>query len=182
MKALERGFEAILWNSRFLTLLACVASLIGAIAMFYVATVDAIVLAAHFLHYGDAAQSAAEHATLRTEIVTGVASFVDGFLFALVLLIFAVGIYELFVSKIDQAENSEFAENILFVRSLDDLKDRLAKVILLILIVRYFEFALHREPATPLDLLYLAIGIALVGLALWFTRSHGATEPESPRG
>ncbi len=170
MKVLERSFEAILWNSRFLTLLACIASLLGAVAMFFVASVDAFSLAGQVSGYGARGQTAAERAVLRIEIVTGVASFVDGFLFALVLLIFAIGIYELFVSKIDAAEHSGLAGNILYVKSLDDLKERLAKVILLILIVRYFEFALHREPDTPLDLLYLGIGIALVGLALWFTR------------
>jgi hypothetical protein len=47
------------------------------------------------------------------------------------MLIFALGLYELFVSRIEIAEGSEFAERRLLIRSLDDLKDHLAKVVLL---------------------------------------------------
>jgi hypothetical protein len=39
---IERVFESILWNSRFLTLVAVVASLIGAIVMFFVAGSDVL--------------------------------------------------------------------------------------------------------------------------------------------
>jgi uncharacterized membrane protein YqhA len=39
---IERLFESILWNSRFLTLVAVVASLIGAIVMFFVAASDVL--------------------------------------------------------------------------------------------------------------------------------------------
>jgi hypothetical protein len=40
----------------------------------------------------------------------------------------------------------------------------------LILIVRYFQYALESTPSAPLDLLYLAIGIALVAVSLYLTR------------
>lgn len=70
------------------------------------------------------------------------------------------------MEKIDLAETSEAASNVLMITSLDDLKARLAKVIMMILVVRYFEFALGMEFTTPLDLLQFAGGIALLGLAL----------------
>ena len=171
MKRIERGIEWALWNSRFLTLIAVIASLAGAFAMFFVASVDAVDLWGAVLRYADRGLTDAEHAGLRSEIVARVAASIDGFLFAVVLLIFALGIYELFISKIDAAESSEVAEHVLLIRSLDDLKDRLAKVILLILIVRYFEFALHSDARGPLELLYLALGIGLIALALRLT-SH----------
>ena len=71
-------------------------------------------------------------------IVAHVVEVVDGYLLAAIMLIFALGLYELFVSRIEIAEGSEFAERLLLIRSLDDLKDRLAKVVLLILVVKFF--------------------------------------------
>jgi uncharacterized membrane protein YqhA len=62
------------------------------------------------------------------------------------------------------------------IENLDDLKARLAKVILMILIVTLFEQALKMDMKTPLDLLYLGGSIALIGLALYFTHAaegHG---------
>jgi uncharacterized membrane protein YqhA len=58
---------------------------------------------------------------------------------------------------------------VLFISSLDDLKGRLAKVVLMILIVRYFEHALGMKFETAMDLLLFAAGIALLGLALYLS-------------
>ncbi len=100
------------------------------------------------------------------------AEILDGLLFATILLIFALGLYELFISKIEAAENSEFAARLLLIRSLDDLKERLAKLIFLILIVRYFEYSLEQKIDIPASLLYLAVGIALIAVALFLTRGR----------
>ena len=53
---------------------------------------------------------------------------------------------------------------------LDDLKDRLAKLVLLILAVKFFEHALILKDTAPLDLLQLAGGVLLVSLALYFSQ------------
>jgi uncharacterized membrane protein YqhA len=89
-------------------------------------------------------------------------------------LIFALGLYELFISKIDQAEDSENASQVLVIHSLDDLKARLSKVIVMILIVKFFEHALEMKFTTPLDLLSFSAGIALIGLALYLTHASDA--------
>ncbi|GAC1300161.1 MAG: YqhA family protein [Vulcanimicrobiaceae bacterium] len=169
MKRLESVFEAMLWNSRFVTLVAVLASVFGAFALFYVAALDVATLFGELLRYSDRSLDAPAHDAIRLQIVTSVAEFVDGFLFGLVLLIFAFGIYELFIGKIDIAERSPVANRILLIDSLEDLKERLAKVIFLILIVRYFEYAVHRPVASSLDLLYLAVGIVLIAVALYLT-------------
>jgi len=59
-------------------------------------------------------------------------------LIAVVLLIFSFGIYELFISEIDDAENSEVGSKILAIHSLDELKDKLGKVVVMVLIVSFF--------------------------------------------
>ena len=66
----------------------------------------------------------------------------------------------------------ETSENVLFIHSLDELKTRLAKVILMILIVRFFEVVLAMKFTEPLSLIYLSGGIALIGIGLYF--SHKA--------
>jgi uncharacterized membrane protein YqhA len=172
VKQLQRFFEGVLWNSRFLTLVAVVASLIGALVMFAVAGLDVLALAGQVGRYANQALPAAEHHALRAQIVANVAQFIDGFLFALVLIIFALGIYELFIGRIEAAEHSELAERILVIDSLDELKNKLAKVIFLILIVRYFEYALDTDIKTPLELLSLAAGILFIAVAIYLTKSE----------
>ena len=172
MKRLERFLEVTLWNSRLVVIVAVVASLVVALVMFYVATVDAIFVTAGIRRYADLGLSEEARHHLHLATLGHVAEVVDGYLFATIMIIFALGLYELFISKIDAAEHSELASRLLLIRSVDDLKERLAKVIFLILIVRYFQFALESKVTTPLDLLYFAIGIALVALSLYLTRSH----------
>lgn len=174
---LEHAFESTLWNSRFIVLFAVVASLLTSIAMFYIATVDAWYMLIHLLEYASPTLDTAARNHLRAETVTHVVEIVDGYLLATVLLIFALGLYELFISKIDIASFSKTASNVLIINSLDDLKGRLAKVILMILIVRFFEYAIGMHIETALNLLYLAAGIALIGLALFLT--HESDKPYS---
>jgi uncharacterized membrane protein YqhA len=179
MRALRGLFEKLLWNSRLVTLVAVVASLVVALVMFYVASTDAYFLCQEVLHY--AGLTADARAKMHTTVVTDVAEIVDGYLFATILIIFALGLYELFISKIDAIEDSLIASRLLLIRSLDDLKERLAKVVFLILIVRYFQYALESTPATPLELLYLALGITLIAVALYLTKEkHGRPRTDKP--
>ena len=185
MKWLERTFEAILWQSRVVVLFAVVASLLSAFAMFYLATVDAVYMFVHLAHYWEPGLDAVARADLHGEAVAHVVEIVDGYLLGAVLLIFALGLYELFISKLDVAKGSETSNNVLLIGSLDDLKTRLAKVILMILIVKFFEHVIDMHFDQPLDLLYLAGGIALIGAALWLTHSddHGQGNHQgAPRG
>ena len=61
----------------------------------------------------------------RGQTVTHFVEVIDGFLLASVLLIFSMGLYELFISKIEAADESETSTNVLHITSLDDLKNRL---------------------------------------------------------
>lgn len=149
--------------------------------MFFMATVDAWFLMGHLFEYASPELIGEARATFRSTAVTHVVEIVDGYLLGTVLLIFALGLYELFISRIDQAEKSETSSSVLIINSLDDLKTRLAKVILMILIVKYFEHAVSMEFATPMDLLYLAGGIALIGLALFLTHEK-VTHEKSRHG
>ena len=170
MKSIEKLFETILWNSRFVVLLAVIACLGAAFGIFYIATVDSWVMLSHLIHY--ASLDDATRLTARANTITHVVEIIDGYLLATVLLIFSLGLYELFISKIEQAEHNETAPKVLVIADLDDLKSRLAKVILMILIVRFFELALRVESFTSsIDMIYFSGGIALIGLALYLSHA-----------
>lgn len=175
---IESVFEKILWNSRYVVIAAVIASMFTSLAMFYMATVDAIVMISHLGEYATSL-TAEDRALLRSTTVTHVVEIIDGYLLATVLLIFALGLYELFISKLDVAENAKVSGNVLVIHSLDDLKARLAKVILMILIVKFFEHAISIQYSDALSLLYLSGGIALIGLALYLTHASEVHASES---
>ncbi len=174
MQKIEQIFERVLWDVRFVVLFAVIVSVILSFATFYVAAIDAYNTVFHLVHYADPALSAIEKVELRNSTVTHIVEVLDGFLLGTILLIFAFGLYELFISKIDCAHEGEGASNVLIINNLDDLKNRLAKVILLILIVKFFEYGINMKFTTPMDLLTFAAGIALIGLALFL--SHKAED------
>ncbi|MBZ0094626.1 MAG: YqhA family protein [Sulfuricella sp.] len=182
LKTIEKWFESTLWNGRFVVVVAVVASMAAATAIFYMATVDVVYLVGHMLHYADPALADEARKVLHDQTITHVVEVVDGYLLATFMLIFALGMYELFVSDINQAHGSKTSSKILVIESLDDLKARLAKVILMILIVTLFEEALNMKISSPLDLLYLGGAIALIGAALFLTHkaeTHGKENEHS---
>jgi len=179
MKLLETIFEGVLWNSRYVIITAVIGSLLAGFAIFYMATVDVVNLFMHAMHYADSGLTDQARKALHDSTVTHIVEVVDGYLLATVMLIFSLGLYELFISDIDQAHGSKASSKILVISSLDDLKSRLAKVILMILIVTLFQEAINMKLTTPLDLVYLGASIALIALALYF--SHAA-EPDHANG
>ncbi|MBN2648028.1 MAG: YqhA family protein [Thiotrichales bacterium] len=165
----ERAVESVLWNSRFVIMVAVIASLFTAFAIFYITTIDVFYTIVHLADYH--ALNDAQRVELKALTVAHVVSSVDGFLLGAIMLIFSLGLYELFISKIDLAKGNS-SSKILIINSLDDLKDKLAKVILMILVVMFFEQAIFLKPTEPLELLYYALAIMLVALALYL--SHKA--------
>ena len=155
-------FEKLLWSSRYLTLLAVWSCIAGMAMLFVLSAIDMSKLLLEFI---DVYFLGHEVEGFHTIVVSHVITAVDDFLLAMVLLIFALGVYELFISKIDFAREEDTASSILQIKSLDDLKDRLGKVILMILIVSFFKNVISVKFDDPLNILYMGGGIALVALA-----------------
>ena len=167
----EKLFEVTLWNSRLVVIFAVVASLLAAFGMFYIATVDVWFMLSHLGEYVSTDLTDEARVSFRATVVTHVVEIIDGYLLATVMLIFSLGLYELFISKIEAAENTENSSKVLLINSLDDLKNRLAKVILMILIVKFFEHALEMTFHSALEMLEFSAGIALIGLALYLSHA-----------
>jgi uncharacterized membrane protein YqhA len=169
LETLEHLFETFLFNVRIITLTAVIGSLVSSIIMF----IKGSVLVCKGLLAFIETLSFSSNAHGVDSVIPLLISSVDNYLFATVLLIFSMGLYELFISKLDPASRTEDSRpNWLQVSSLDDLKGALGKVILMILIVSFFEQSLEIEYHSALDLLYLGIGILLVSAALFLTHVH----------
>jgi len=161
---LKKIFEFFLFHSRFITLLAVIGALLASIVMFIKGTVKIASALALFCKKMIGVYDAADG----PEELVAFISAVDIYLFATVLLIFSMGLYELFISEIAPASrSSDTRPHWLKISSLDDLKSSLGNVILMILIVTFFEKTLTVVYHNALDLLYLGVGILLVSGALY---------------
>ncbi|MEA3372015.1 MAG: YqhA family protein [Campylobacterota bacterium] len=168
---IEKIFESTLWSSRFMIILAVVFGLIGAIILFVVASVDIFVTAKYVLTtYFTGAHPEKFH----QDIVGGVIGAVDLYLIGVVMLLFSFGLYELFISDIDAAKDDEGNDNqILAIHSLDQLKDKISKVIVMVLVVGFFQKVGYTEYSGALDMLYFALSITAVAVGLYFLGKVG---------
>ena len=166
---LEKLFEGALWNSRFVVLLAVVFGLLGAIILFVVASMDIWGVAVYTF---DTIITHAHPEDFHEDIVSGIIGAVDLYLIAVVMFIFSFGLYELFISDIDAAEGKN-GSKLLAIHSLDQLKDKIAKVIVMVLVVNFFQRVIHTEFATPLEMLYFAGSITLLAVGLYFLGKVG---------
>lgn len=103
---------------------------------------------------------------IHEEAVSIIVGAVDLYLMALVFYIFSFGIYELFISDVEEFKEYKQSK-VLEVHSLDELKDKLGKVIIMVLVVNFFQHALNLKFNSSIDMLYLAIGILCICLGLW---------------
>jgi uncharacterized protein (TIGR00645 family) len=169
MNLLEKWFEGALWSSRLFILLPVIFSMIGAIALFIIASVDIYQVASYTI---DVYVNHLHPKNFHEKVVGDIIGAVDLYLIAVVMLLFSFGLYELFISNIDAAENSE-SSKILQIHSLDQLKDKLAKVIVMVLVVSFFKRVLHTSYGSPLELLYFAGAILALALGLYFLHKGG---------
>ncbi|HIP14417.1 MAG TPA: YqhA family protein [Sulfurimonas autotrophica] len=168
---LEKIFESGLWSSRFMVLMAVIFGIIGAIVLFIVASFDiyntaTLVINTYINHHHP------EH--FHELIVVGIIGAVDLYLIGVVMLLFSFGLYELFISDIDAAREDNTRQNkILSIHSLDQLKDKISKVIVMVLVVGFFKKVGLASYQSPLDLLYLALSITAVSVGLYFLSKVG---------
>jgi uncharacterized membrane protein YqhA len=174
MNSIEKFFEHGLWSTRFIIILAVVFGLLGAFILFAVASIDIYTTAAYVLETY-ATHAHPEH--FHEEIVGGIIGAVDLYLIGVVMIIFSFGLYELFISDIDPAKDEHGKENqLLAVHSLDQLKDKISKVIVMVLVVGFFQKVGHTVFTGALELLYLALSITAVAVGLYFLSKVGHHE------
>lgn len=166
------NFISFLFSLRYVSLIAVISSFIGAIIMFIFGALK--IAGAVILMLTDQSPTAvmttgnmdASHVMLL------VINSVDSFLFALVLLIFAFGIYELFVNKI-KVENGVKYPPWIKIESIEHLKGYLAQVIIIILFVQFLELVLlNGERGLPWEAIVLPVSILCLSGALYLMQKH----------
>ena len=150
-------FENALWGTRFIVLISVVLSIISSIILFLLGgwdIIQAIVYKNPLLN---------NDIETNNELLFNIISSIDLFLIGIVLLIFGFGVYELFISEINFAKD-KFADSTLKINSLDQLKNKIIKVIIIVLIVKFFEkvLKLSHNFTTPNDLILFSLSILAI--------------------
>lgn len=161
----ERVFESCLWSSRLIVILAVVFGLFSSFLLFIAGSAeilgsfhDAVILSTLEVEY--------------STLLSGIIGGVDLYLIGMVLLIFSFGMYELAISKIDVARCSESYHSLLEIENLDDLKNKIIKVIIMVLIVGFFQRILTMKFTTSTDMLFMAISIGVICIGVYFLQQH----------
>lgn len=178
--------EKLLLQSRLLVLIAVVASLVLSLAIFFIATVDVITLVINLSAYADLSLNNEARNDLRAESIGYAISILDAYLMGSIMLIFAAGMYDLFIRKNanEEAEMEDESRTSLGrTQSLDDLKDRLAKVVLLVLQIEVFKYALRIQPDQPVALVLVAITLLILAITVFMSQKKANGDKGlSPRG
>ena len=163
----EEYFETALFNCRFLVLFAVIGSMIAAVILFLKGSLEITQGIVGFLKIiGNFNPTEGDDKTVILAFIPAI----DNYLFATVLLIFSMGIYELFVSKIDPTMRKPFSRpDWLNIKDLDDLKTHISEVVIMILIINFFKLSFTVTLDKPADLLRLGGGVFLVTAALYIT-------------
>ncbi|MCJ7678793.1 MAG: YqhA family protein [Anaerolineales bacterium] len=149
--------KRVLEASRYMSLLAVVSLAAAAVGAFIWGTVSAFTVLVHLI----------EHAGEPPLFSVDLVALMDKFLLASALLLFAVGLYELFIGEL-------YVPAWLEIRNLHDLKTRLASVVILVMAVTFLEHLI--EWTDPKGLLYFAGAIALVSASLIAFAQFGEKE------
>jgi len=139
--------KSILEKTKFLTLIGVVSTLIASASAFVWGLYKSGEIVVGFLTDSDA------------DTVASVAliEIMDIFLIAIVLLIFALGIYELFVGKLNVPEW-------LIVRNLHDLKIKLSSVVIMVMGIVFLKHLVEWQD--PQGTLFFGLGVAVVASVL----------------
>jgi uncharacterized membrane protein YqhA len=134
-------------STRYLVILGVFSLLATALAAFgwgIVKTVDAVVLVV---------TSAAKD----SGIIIALIEVVDAFLIATAILIFALGLYELFIADLSLPEWMQ-------IHNLHDLKAKLGSVLVLVMAVKFLEKLTEWKNAQ--EMLFFALAIAIVSAVM----------------
>lgn len=174
LRKLELWFENFIWNCRFFILIPVIFSLLSALRLIFIGTMDIWVGLNIALDHKD------PEGEMTIKTVTYIIGGVDYYLIGIVLLIFAFGIYELFISEIEIKHQDD--SSILQSNSLEELKGKLVNVIVVALIVSLFKQMLSIEIGKLSDVIYIALAILLISISQYLLHlSHTKSTIHTPK-
>lgn len=150
--------------TRYVILIGVVGLLLGSLAGFIVSSVETAALVWHVLTNLTAPD-------LQVEEIAFI-KLVDGFLVATGLLIFGLGLFEIFIHELTVPPSLRFT-------SIEQLKSSLANIIVLTLAVSFL--AVVQEDTDPMNVVLKGAGISVMILALiLFARSENESAGREP--
>jgi uncharacterized membrane protein YqhA len=153
---------------RYLTVVGVVFAAVGALLMFVMGAVTTVQAIGTYTGAGREEALATDAALAATvEVVTAL----DQFLLALFLIIFASGVYSLWMRS-DGDDESRWTPRWLTVHSVTDLKVQLLEVIAVVLAVLFLKLLLEvtRTPDLPWTVIVIPAGVLLLSLSVWLIR------------
>ena len=162
----EKFIEGMLWRSRYIVFLAVFFSVTASISLFVFGSYEIVVAIINENPF------TAIHEHGHADLLVQFIGAVDLYLIGIVLLIFGFGIYELFISEINVARNNNYKISILEIKTLDELKNKIIKVIIMVLIVTFFERVLNMKYDTPIHMLFFAISILILATGVFMINKH----------
>lgn len=175
LRRFEKSFEVLIWNFRFFILAPVIFSLLSSLRLIMIGTIDIWAGLTLALDPKD------PEGEITIKTVAYIIGGVDYYLIGIVLLIFAFGIYELFIAEIDIKYQDD--SNILQSESLEELKGKLVNVIVVALIVSLFKQMLSLEIKQLGDVIYMAMAILLISISQYLLHlSHTKSKQHQTTG
>lgn len=165
LDSIEEDLEKAIYRCRFMAFLGVLGSLVGSILCFIKGCVHV-------------AASFSEYFVNRGKVIMLLVEAIDVYLLGTVMLVFGTGLYELFISQIGSERslskrNFEHRSNLfgmftlkerpkwMDVTTVNELKTKLGHVIVMLLLIGFFEKSKKVLIQSPGDLLCLAVSIFL---------------------
>ena len=150
--------KRILESSRYVVLIAVISLLVAAIATFVWGAAQTAFLIGKFISTPKDA-----------ELIVAIVQLMDLFLLGTVLLVFALGLYELFIEKLALPEW-------LVIDDLKKLKGKLSDVVILILAIKFLEKLIESKSAQDTLMTGIAVAVVIGGLVLFNYTSAKSAE------
>jgi uncharacterized membrane protein YqhA len=131
-----------------------------------VSVVDAIAVISAVVKYASLASDVHAAAPVRMLIVTHAIEALDGVLLAATVLVFAWGLYSVFIGPLEQAAQGTVEHRALLTGSLHELKHRLVQLILVVALVKVLEVSLGQLANGGIGIVYVAAAFLLLAVAL----------------
>jgi uncharacterized membrane protein YqhA len=167
-------FERFLWKLRLIAILPVIMSLASTGVTFVLGTLE---IGKAILGLGHAVDTVEKG--YMAKLLGGVVTGIDLYLIGIALLIFGYGVYELLISPIDHARqgSGRMRSGLLEISSLDQLKEKLVKVLVVALIVSAFKAMLTLPINDGPTLALFCLAVLLLALSGYLVTNNPGHHP-----
>ncbi len=148
---IELLIEYFLWNARFLVIIPIFILIILFVFIIFEVVIKWLQI---FINYNP------------LTAIWDIISILDFVLLWVIILIFSWWIYELFVDEIKLKDNEKSKAKILIIHNIDELKEKISKVIIIMIVVYLFKQIMTIKVNNVIDILYLSIATVLLAISI----------------